>query len=363
MPVCGAGYRVIALIVVAWSVSQALQLLVLLPSMDNYFSESSSYSLGALSSFLQQTMRNNTAATGRDAIFFNAFVPPPGVGAGPDNAIRIIKQQLAQRNISVMRDVPVYYTLIGKNISTEHIFTHNCHLLQYASSGNEELTLQSLFDYCLQNPSARVTYIHDKGSFNKRRANEQRRAYTTKAVFSKACATMEMCNICSLDFSVLPIHHAPGNMWTADCSYIQALIPPNQFMNKMNEMYASLETCASNSSCTTSTAIHLQPDMTWPDNYLGLGRHAMEAWAYSHPHVRPCATMEEAYMSKPSLDEWTPKLLKAPKQNTIRGIGPRTEFPWFQREGKLYQYDYLYGETPPSNSWFWGTYQHFKMTD
>ena len=293
------------------------------------------------------------------AIFFNAYVPPAGVGAGPQNAIRIIKEQLKQLNESTIRDVPVYYTLIGDNITEQgDIFTSSCHMLQYVVKGSEELTIQSLYEYCTEYPSARVSYIHNKGSFNNHRKNEVRRRYVTKAVLSEACDTMAstMCNICSLDFAMLPLHHGPGNMWTGDCSYVGKLIPPKEFGNKLREMYASLETCDSNVTCA------IQPDLTWPDNYLSLGRHAMELWAYSHPQVKPCVTMEEAFNKhKPRLQEWKPRLIKGPKFEKIRGIGKITASPWFRREGRLYQYDFLYDEKPPPESWFWNNYQYFKL--
>lgn len=360
-----SGYRAFALMALVWTISQVFQLFLLLPSMTDLHEFASRGSMPNATT--KEASANRTVitdkhlhkASGNDtiAIFFNAFVPPRGVGAGPENAIRIIKEQLGQRNESAMRDVPVYYTLIGENVR-DSIFTHNCHMLQYVTNGNEELTLGSLYDHCVRNPSARVTYIHDKGSFSKRPANTKRRRYVTKGVLSDACATMpaETCNICSLEFSVLPTHHAPGNMWTADCSYIHKLLPPKQFASKMREMYTSLETCESNITCA------IQPNATWPDNFLGLGRHAMEVWAYSHPQVRPCVTMEEAYVGKPSLEDWKPRLIKAPKDKKIRGIGEKTAMPWFQMEGRLYQYDYIYGEKPSEDSWFWNTYQYFKLS-
>lgn len=344
----------------AWAVLQSLR------AHDNvlFLTESSELSFPNYfgSKPLLKHNLNSSFITQGDAIFFNAFVPPLGVGAGPENALRIIHQQLAQRNISVMKHVPVYYTLIGEsNISSDKICFHDCHLLRQVPRGSEELTLESLFDYCRQNPLVRVTYIHDKGSFHKRRTNDIRRAYTTKSVFSNACANMPitMCNICSLDFAVLPTHHAPANMWTANCSYIQTLIPPLEFEAKMREMYASLEKCNHDSN-TNSTSCHvIKPDMKWADNHLGLGRHAMEVWAYSSPHVQPCSTMKEEYMKKPSLEEWTPTILQMPKNEKIRGIGPKTDYPWFKKQGRLYQYNYLYGEEPPKDSWFWKTYQYF----
>lgn len=362
-----SGYRgAFALMALAWTISHVFQLLLLLPSMTEDLHEFASMINATRNEAPSANNRTDgilhqAISSGNDtmAIFFNAFVPPRGVGAGPEHATEIIQEQLGQRNeSSAMRNVPVYYTLIGENVSDSNIFTPNCHMLQYATSGNEELTLGSLYEFCIRNPSARVTYIHDKGSFSKRPSNTKRRRFVTKAVFSNACATMpaEMCNICSLEFSVLPTHHAPGNMWTADCSYIQKLLPPRQFASKMREMYASLETCESNLTCA------IQPNSTWPDNFLGLGRHAMEVWAYSHPQVRPCVTMEEAYVGQPSLEDFKPRLIRAPKDNKIRGIGKMTAMPWFQMEGRLYQYDYIYGEKPSEDSWFWNTYQYFKLS-
>lgn len=292
------------------------------------------------------------------AIFFNAYVPPHGVGGGPENGIRIIKEQLEQRQELGLQHVPVFYTLIGENVSARsRIFSPNCHMLKHAKNGSEELTLQSLYDYCTLNPSARVAYIHDKGSFSRNYGNEIRRKYTTKGVLSKACRSFlsTECNICSLGFSALPTNHAPGNMWSADCSYIQKLVPPMEFERKMNEMYTFLKSCDSNLTCS------IQPDMTWPNNSLSLGRYAMEHWAYSHPQVRLCESMRERYPQRPPLQDWTPQLIRGPKR-IIQGIGGIWKSPWFKMEGRLYQYNYLYGSVPPDDSWFWSVYEKHKMS-
>ena len=296
--------------------------------------------------------RDTQKNTSNTAIFYNVFVPPPGDSIGPRNALRIIQEQLEQLQNSYVRDAPVYYTLIGYN-QTRHVFDGpNFHLLQYIEEGSEELTLQALWGYCLQHPTHRVSYIHDKGSFHQNAGNEIRRAYATKSALSEACHTMthNRCNVCVFDFYLTPYHHGGANMWTADCNYVRKLLPPMEFDTHMKRMYASIP-----------PESPLKPQ-DFGENALSIGRFAMEHWVFSHPHVRPCETLGKnfSYHKVRLLGpvDWEPQLGR--RIHNVRFYGIFKE-PWYTKEGRLYQYEYLYGEKPPLGSWFWPIYNKHKL--
>jgi hypothetical protein len=73
--------------------------------------------------------------------------------------------------------------------------------------GNEELTLQALYDYCQGHPVEKVVYMHNKGSFREQAGNTKIRRLSTTAVTSHACLEMPLsdeypCNVCGLTFPV-----------------------------------------------------------------------------------------------------------------------------------------------------------------
>lgn len=306
------------------------------------------------------TILNGTLKRRDEAIYYNIYVPPPGVGSGPTNALRIVRDQMRQRSESAMSDAPLFYTLIGHNATG--LACENCQLLQYVPEGDEELTLQALYEHCTKHPSGRVSYIHDKGSYHENLGNERRRRFVTKGVLSEACARMppDKCNVCVFDFNLIPNWHAGANMFTADCDYIRRLIPPKEYESRLKEMYASLESCETNG---LGSACVVRPNATWDDNVLSIGRYAMENWVFSHPRARPCITHHELYLTKrkgPPVNKWKPKLRIGPHQKQYRPYGIFKE-PWFTLEGRLFQFHFLYHEKPPESSWFWNFYWFHRL--
>ena len=100
----------------------------------------------------------------RLAIFYNVYIRPEE----PNNGLRIVKEQLRDRaQQKPLRDATVYYTKIG---STNATFPpcESCVELASLETGNEVVTLQKLYEYCMdsekKNLSKRVIYIHNKGT-------------------------------------------------------------------------------------------------------------------------------------------------------------------------------------------------------
>ena len=116
------------------------------------------------------------------AIFFNAFFAPEN----EENGLRIVREQLDQIASSYItslkdRHVTVYFNTIGSLILNATLLnqlcgTRNmtCQLLNHYQSAFEEVTLQSLYDFCQDqdDESLRVVYLHNKGSFHSRVGNE-----------------------------------------------------------------------------------------------------------------------------------------------------------------------------------------------
>jgi hypothetical protein len=284
-------------------------------------------------------------------VFFNIFIP---VGEYRQHGINIVKEQLDRiSQSSHLHDVAIHYILIGGNATTEiQEICPKCRQLRYAQQGDEVLTLGSLFDYCRAHPQSQVTYAHNKGSFHPSEANDNIRVMLTKSIVSSACQDMppDTCNLCTARFSPSPHFHCPGNMWTASCSYIQNLIPPQSFEAKMEDLHAFL-----NGLENTTLIPRPNPSDTelWK---LGRQRYSMEHWVGSHPFAKPCDVYPGPYhwayeMIPLKNASWTPTLAAAPRF-ALEKV-PNPEGPWFCGQGKLVEFDYLYDQRPLPDSYFW----------
>lgn len=158
-------------------------------------------------------------------IFYNLFVPPNNV----KNTQRIVKEQIQERNWT-SPNATILYTLIGDASFQNYVTSlcqhsddemsssssSSCILREHIPSyGDEQHTLQSLWEYCQQqtrtfdNQDIFVTYIHDKGSFHATEANEKARRMATKGALD--CRNVwpqakhpRSCNICMGAFHIFP---------------------------------------------------------------------------------------------------------------------------------------------------------------
>ena len=137
------------------------------------------------------------------------------------------------------------------------------------TTGGETTTLHRLHSHCLRNPSDRVFYIHSKGTFNPRDAQEILRRNNIKAIVD--CWTMgglEHSDVCGLRVSPLPHPHFSGNMWWARCQHVARLPDPLGFEAQMRR-FLSGPSQRGLASCHPS--------------WLGADRWAAEHWILSHP--------------------------------------------------------------------------------
>jgi hypothetical protein len=185
------------------------------------------------------------------------FIPLDQGEEGVQKSLEIVKEQMDFIGSSYVasydggKPVTVFYKTIGKHGALNTTYMHQvcsernkfvCQHVQHHHEGFEELTLQSLYEYCQyeSGPDTRVVYMHNKGSFHSREGQNRRwRSHMMMAVTSELCLKPPdgSCNVCGLMFYDVWALIFPGNFWTAKCSYIQELIPPNRFNESMTKMF------------------------------------------------------------------------------------------------------------------------------
>ena len=179
----------------------------------------------------------------------------------------IVKEQLSQ--LLHPEQYGIFVRSIGAPFEIE-----NTTLIRHDTTGNEAETLALLWQYCKDHPnpadeSANVVYLHSKGSFHPSRRNDKYRRFLTRGALSQECANLtssDPCNVCPSQMLPAPHPHTPGNMWLAKCDYVQKLINPMMFQEKMRQFFGK----------------------NGPDSCVGTGRYAAEHWIHSHPSVMPC---------------------------------------------------------------------------
>ena len=293
-------------------------------------------------------------------IFYNLFVPDGGAG----DTKRIVKEQLFQRDLTCPNST-IHYTLIGDKSMETYVSSEcsRCHMREHMETGNEDHTLQALWDYCRENSGDTiVTYIHDKGSFHASRTNEKARRMATKAAMECRSMIPSNCNICMAAFHPFPQYLASANMWTARCSYINGLYPPQNYSAKIQEMY---DTTLNHSILQYSPAYVCLRPYEAAANFWGIGRYALERWALSHPFVKPCEVLpfgerEVSFTDFPQT--WLAKIRRAPYGSAKKaGIETGPYKSTFARlKGRLFEWQYIYNETPPTHSWIWKFYKGYE---
>jgi hypothetical protein len=229
-------------------------------------------------------------------IFYNVFINPK-TSATYRESRRIIDEQLGYMSANSR----VYYYLIGKKFRKNicrNFPTLHCSRIGYQKTGGEVLTLQALWDYCRANKAHRVTYLHDKGSYRFSIGNTRNRQRATRGALSPECMSIPSrwnCNICGTKLQVMPYMIYQANMWTAECSYIRQLVPPDLYNSQREAM---LQKWYSEFNCLARIPNDEggARNLTWHWNLtdplflqtVGLGRFALERWVLNHPNFRPC---------------------------------------------------------------------------
>ena len=222
--------------------------------------------------------------------------------------------------------------------------------LNHKKNGDEIMTLKQLWAYCRNHTHISVVYLHSKGSFHANPDNEIFRQRLTKAAASDACyyRNPHLCNVCGMRFSPFPHPHHPGNMFVADCNYVQHLMHPGKFVRAMRSF--------------------LYDKNMAEKHCFGVDRFAAEHWINSHPHVRPC-DVEPSPLYRFGYTDLNTTKNGLYTCDDLR-IAPRFKSMWDYRVGneclkggrgrilqeRIDEYKHLYGpdaSTPPRSWWGW----------
>jgi hypothetical protein len=314
-------------------------------------------------------------------IFYNIFIPEKR----RKPILKIIEEQIKFRN-ETDTEAPILYTLIGSrkvDKTIQNMCQPNCTQREYLEKGNEIDTLQSLYEYCRDHPFEIVTYIHDKGSFHPSGANRKARGVGTKAAL--ACRGLMLdhhahdmdpsnqttisyadaeakCSICAYRFYAFPVYHGRANMWSAHCSYIRNLLPPRTYETAVLDMH---QDTLNHTILGPTKYACIRP---YKDSglLLGLGRYAMERWAFNHPHVVPCDALTKKTMKKIkeggrfASSNFTPILTPAPQRGAKASGIAGVSTSWERLAGRLFEWNYLYQKKPPKFSWVWKYYKGYE---
>ena len=104
-------------------------------------------------------------------MFYNLFV-------GTREVVSIVRNTVIEQ-LSYLR--PEYHGEVFVNSIGFPIPILNTTLIAHHESGDEQLTLHSLWKYCGANPHNSVAYLHSKGSFHPSSMNDQLRKFLTRA--------------------------------------------------------------------------------------------------------------------------------------------------------------------------------------
>jgi hypothetical protein len=273
------------------------------------------------------------------AVFYNLFVDPEANETEVDRVKDLVNEQLSLKQPWHQ----IFVNSIGLKVDTILDDIPDATLLQHTPEGSEMISLRSIYDYCHHNPTRKVVYLHSKGSYHPRPENEPLRQFLTRGALSPEAsqANPAQCNLVSSRFSPTPHPHTSGNMWLAHCSYVQNLIPPDEFTERMAQV----------------------ENLTQSHNFACIGSHrfAAEHWIHSHPSVKPCdlytdTSFQWGYQGLTNTSgtkEGDFQLQPAPRSTwnaTVKGCMNLFGKHLMHR---LAEYKFLYGILPDTSWWGW----------
>jgi hypothetical protein len=318
------------------------------------------------------------------AIFYNIFVPSDQGEKGVANSLRIVQEQLSQVGssyaASLQRQPTLFYNTLGKRDGIEanamqilcHTNNLTCTHMEHYDDGLEQVTLQKVHDFCSIHEDHRVVYLHTKGAYHPRPANQGWRRHMTAATTSQDCLAPpdDTCNLCGSIYYPFWTSFMPGNMWTAKCSYIQQLLPPKEFELRQRNLIK--EVLIMRVVGTLSLRMFPKKDgsnLSMGDLY-GLNRYSDEHWVGSHPAVVPCDVaggIDLALLWKARLQQTRSNFAMAPREAvdakwfTVKPTNTQSILQnekmrireYFFLGGRIFLWLGLYNQVPPESSWVW----------
>ena len=352
---------------------------------------------------------SSSATTTPWTLFYHMYFPPHNETAY-QHAAAIVQEQLGmvgqsfatnhrqQQQQQHSMPTTLYYTVIGEAIHNHTWMTRDvcqannlqCIPLQpqALTQGQEDVTLQALYNFCHDFPTQIVIYLHTKGSFHasgpKFATQDVWRQRLTEAATHQQCLQAVKdcrCETCSLLLQPLPGIHYPGNMWTASCHHIRRLLPPNSFSQHMDKVVNAFQRIRTARQRLNTTFFAQMPHM------MGRTRFAAEHWLGSHPALHsPC---DLSAHQTANLSAWLhPFESGLSAANFTLGTSPTFTIDhahwdyfrygkrghtvlntpalrlrdWFLLPGQLFKFATLYdGAVPDADSWMWTWFPDAKV--
>lgn len=193
----------------------------------------------------------------------------------------------------------------------------------------------------------------------------------TMAAASEMCTNPPdaSCDFCGLIVTPMPWLHVPGNFWTARCSYVKKLLPPDEYHKALtNYRYSMAEPYVLNK--TMSMRFEVRGKVAYGD-----GRWSNENWIGSHPDVQACDTANTSSdigywqsVDRNASEEFAFSL--APRRDLVYMMDkskPRIPPSILNRPvarikdfhllgGAITRWQWLYGKVPDKSSWVWSYY-------
>lgn len=287
--------------------------------------------------------KNKSVASPNIPIFYNLFV---GAESDASRVENLVSLQMAAMNPEL--HYPVLVNSIGYKMEVP-----NATMLGHYNNGTEMITLRSLWTYCKENPLDRVVYLHSKGSFTDTFQNGRLRRFLTTGALSEQCANLpDTCDVCSSRFSPLPHPHTSGNMWLARCEYVQRLVDPYEFSDRM-EAFATVG---------SNGAGEDQPSCD------GRLRYSAEHWIASHPSIEPCdlypnKKFKWGYAGVPKSSSFEMRLKRAPRFDAMEYVmWPECAGRGMDLQQRLLEYEGLYQQRPDDTWWGWKFFEQIEKS-
>eukprot|EP01032_Pedospumella_encystans_P013278 gene13278-15297_t len=179
-------------------------------------------------------------------------------------------------------------------------------IAHFGEKGGELQTLNVLYKFCHANPTSKVLYFHNKGSYHYNKENERFVGFLNCYVLNSHCIdALENHDTCGWRISPKPYPHYSGNFWWARCDYVNKLIDPAAAMNNRTFIEA---------------ANHM-------NECIGIiGRHFAETWIGTGPSLHPADCMNSTIDSSYVWGYKVPEAAKAfcPTQGGSYGLPCQT---------------------------------------
>jgi hypothetical protein len=248
-------------------------------------------------------------------------------------------------------------------------------------------TLERIYEFCNTYGNFKVIYLHTTiqtnnnnyvygGGFNRTSStisNSTSTAWEHMAVDAVTSAfplsaADEGCNAYGLQFDPFASAFA-GHVWTAECKYVQRLLPPRTYALQVKDAATKLAPYVRRQQMVVNSAFEALYNTSMDEH------HVLQQWIGSHPSLDPCDAFGDSlpttvplvkkkvdltWRMAPRFDalKTATTLLYSNKPNeqwnaVFDKTNDATTREYFFLAGHLFRWFALYEESPPPSSWVW----------